>query len=577
MKSHSTRQWLRTGLQWLMASRRNLVLAMLAVAAGGILSRAVFLQLVHKDFLQDQGDERYLRVVEVPTHRGMIVDRNGQPLAVSSPVDSVWADPKLLSQHLDRLPVLARLLSMKPADLEQKLNGRENRQFVYLRRHLTPSEAKRVMAQEIPGVYLQREYRRYYPTGEVTSHLLGFTNVDDMGQEGLEVTFDQWLQGKPGSKRVLKDRLDRFVEDVESIREPEPGNQLTLSIDQRIQYLTYRALKAAYMEHRADGAFAVVVDVPTGEILAMVNQPAANPNNRKEIKPELLRNRAATDLFEPGSTGKPFTIAMALESGAYKPTTPINTAPGYLQVGSNRVRDVHNYGLIDVSRVLSKSSNVGTSKIALSLPAQKLWNLLIRLGFGAPTGVGFNGEQRGVLTRYSSWGAIGHANHSFGYGYSVTGLQLAQAYTVLAADGIRRPLSIVHRDQSPAQEERVLAADAVRKVRVMLEAAVSREGTGFKASVPGYQVAGKTGTARKVVNGHYSTRNYVSLFAGMAPASRPRLVMVVVIDNPRGGAYYGGAVAAPVFGKVMSGALRILNVTPDALPRPNYVMAGGTP
>ena len=559
--------------------RHQLVLGMLAVMTVGILTRAVYLQLFNTDFLQGQGNERYLRVMEVPTHRGMIVDRNGEPLAVSSPVDSVWADPRVLLQNTHYLPTLAQLLETDVAGLERDLDERKDRRFMYLRRHMAPSEAERVMALKVPGVYLRREYRRYYPTGEVASHMLGFTNIDDSGQEGLELAHNRWLQGVPGSKKVIKDRMDRFVEeDVESILQPQPGKKLTLSIDQRIQYLAYRALKEAYMDHNAKAATAVVLDVDTGGILAMVNQPSTNPNNRNELqKSDLLRNRAVTDTFEPGSTMKPFTIAMALESGAYHPHTPIDTSPGYMKFGRRRIRDVHNYGRIDVSRVVSKSSNVGTSKIALSLPAENLWQLYVDLGFGKSTGLGFTGEQEGVLRHFSEWNALSHANQSFGYGMTLTVLQLAQAYAVLAADGVRRPLQLVaQQDRPPTQEKRVFSVETAHQVRTMLEAAVSRKGTGFKASVPGYRVAGKTGTSHKVVNGRYSPNRYVSLFAGMAPASRPRLVMVVLVDDPRRKGHYGGTVAAPVFGKVMKGALRILNIPPDIAPAERYVMVEKT-
>ncbi len=555
------------------AARHKLVLGILAVATVGIVARAVYLQLVHKDFLQGQGNERYLREVEVPAHRGMIVDRNDEPLAVSSPVDSIWANPVELAQHRDRWPELARLLGIQTMELEAKLVGREERQFAYLRRHLDPTAAQRVLAGKIPGVYAQREYRRYYPAAEVTSQLLGFTDIDDVGQEGMELAFNAWLRGVPGSKRVIKDRLNRVVEDVESIRVPQPGKQLVLSIDRRIQYLAYRALKAAVMEHHASAASAVVLDVATGDVLAMVDQPAGNPNNRQEISSDLMRNRAVTDVYEPGSTLKPFTIAVALESGAYTPNTAINTAPGSLLVGGKLVRDVHNYGLIDVTRVISKSSNVGVSKIALSMPPERLWGLYTRLGFGAQTGLGFPGEQNGWLSHFSKWSAIAYANHAFGYGVSMSVLQLARAYAVLAAGGVRRPVTLVHREQPPAQEERILSTATTRKVIAMLEKAVSKEGTGFSASVPGYRVAGKTGTVHKIVQGRYSPNRYFSVFAGMAPASRPRLVMVVLVDDPKGGVYYGGQVAAPVFGKVMAGALRILNIPPDALPATNLALA----
>ncbi|MBE2293803.1 MAG: penicillin-binding protein 2 [Phycisphaerales bacterium] len=550
-------------------TRRELLLGLLFLAAGGMVVRAAYLQVVHADFLREQGDQRFLRVVEVPAHRGMILDRNGEPLAVSSPVDSVWAQPTELKQQRDRWPALASLLGLTMTELEQKLAVPETRQFVYLRRHLAPSVAQRVMQLGVPGVYSRREYRRYYPDAEVTSHLLGFTDIDDAGQEGIEKSFDDRLRGIPGSKRVIKDRLGQIVEDVENIQVPQAGQAVVLSIDRRLQYLAYRALKAAVRENRASAGSAVIVDVQTGEILAMVDQPAGNPNNRAELKGDLLRNRAITDVYEPGSTLKPFTIAMALESGRWTPSTRVNTSPGWLQVGRNRVRDVHNYGLIDVVHVLSKSSNVGTSKIALSLPAERLWKLYKNLGFGVPTEVGLGGEQPGVLRHFSKWGGeIGHANHSFGYGLSVSMLQLAQAYVVLATDGIRQPLTLLKREQplDPAKEERVLSAKSVRQVRAMMEEAVSRKGTGFKSTVPGYRVAGKTGTVHKIVGGRYAANRYFSLFAGMVPASNPRLVMTIIVDEPKSGAYYGGTVAAPVFGQTMGEALRILNITPDDLP-----------
>lgn len=551
------------------ATRHGLVLGLLFAAAGGMVARAAYLQLINKDFLQEQGDERHLRVVEVPAHRGMILDRNGEPLAVSSPVDSIWAQPAEFLQQRDRWPTLAPLLGLGVAEIEQKLAGREDRQFVYLRRHMPPNAAQQILQLKIPGVYSKREYGRYYPDAEVTSHLLGFTDVDDVGQEGLEKAFDAQLRGVPGKKRVIQDRLGRVVEDVESIRIPQPGKQVVLSIDRRLQYLAYRALKTAVMENKASAGSAVIVDVRTGEILAMVDQPAGNPNNRADLKGDLLRNRAVTDVYEPGSTMKVFAVALGLESGKWTPTTMVSTAPGTLKVGRYTVRDVHNYGSIDVTRVISKSSNVGTSKIAMSMPAERLWQLYKNIGFGSPTGVGLVGEQSGVLHHFSKWGGeIGHANHAFGYGLSVTMLQLAQAYAVLAADGVRRPLTVLKRDEllESSEERRVLSARTVRQVRAMLEEAVTKEGTGVKASVPGYRVAGKTGTVHKIVNGRYARNRYFSLFAGMVPASNPRLAMAIIIDEPKAGAYYGGAVAAPVFGKTMGGALRILNVTPDDMP-----------
>ncbi|MCB1777393.1 MAG: penicillin-binding protein 2, partial [Candidatus Competibacteraceae bacterium] len=402
----------------------------------------------------------------------------------------------------------------------------------------------------------------------ITSHLLGFTDIDDVGQEGLEKTFDAQLRGIPGQKRVIKDRLGRIVQDVENIRSPQPGQKLTLSIDRRLQYQAYRALKETVVKHKANAGSAVIVDVKTGEILAMVDQPAGNPNNRADLKSNLLRNRAVTDAYEPGSTMKPFTIAMALESGKWTPTSRVDTR-GPLRLGRFRVRDTHNYKTLDVTHILSKSSNIGTTKIALSLPAEKLWKVFKDVGFGALTGLGLIGEQPGILRHPSKWGGeIGHANHSFGYGLSVNMLQLAQAYTVLAADGVRRPLTILKREAplDPADERRVLSAKATRQVRVMLEQAVTTHGTGSKADVPGYRVAGKTGTVHKIANGRYARHRYFSLFAGMVPASDPRLVMVIIVDEPKGGTYYGGTVAAPVFSRTMGGVLRILNITPDDMP-----------
>lgn len=550
------------------AKRRHLVIGLLAVAAVSMACRAAYLQLIKTDFLQAQGEERFLREEIIPAHRGMIVDRNGEPLAVSSPVDSIWANPKELLEYRERMPELARLLGVSATDIEQKLEGRERRQFVYLQRHLDPAKAQQVLAQEIPGVHQQREYRRFYPAGEATSQLLGSTDIDDKGSEGLEFAFNNWLQGIPGSKRVIKDLYGNTVEVVESISVPQPGRQLVLSIDRRVQYLAYRALKAAVMEHHAKAACAVILDVATGEIVAMVNQPAGNPNNRQQISSDMMRNRVVTDVYEPGSTLKPFTVAVALESGAYTPETPINTAPGVLRVGKNRVRDVHNYGLIDVSRVIVKSSNVGISKIALSMPRERLWNLYSRLGFGTAPGIGFPGEEAGRLSSIRLWkDDIAYANNAFGYGISVSVLQLAQAYAVLASGGVRRPVTLLRRERPP-EEQRILSVATTRKIITMLEGAVSKKGTGFSASVAGYRVAGKTGTVHKTrEHGKgYERNRYYSLFAGMAPASRPRLVMAVLVDEPRGGVYYGGQVAAPIFGKVMAGALRILNIPPDDLP-----------
>jgi len=539
-----------------------------------LIWRAVDLQVLNKEFLQEHGDARALRVVEIPAHRGMITDRKGEPLAISTPVSSIWAVPrKVLASGRDLEP-LAKLLEMSGEELESLLADRRGREFVYLKRHVDPDFSDKVMALAIPGISLEQEFRRYYPASEVTSHLIGFTNIDDTGQEGLELAYDDWLKGSPGSKRVLKDRLGRVVEDIESIETPRPGKTLELSIDRRIQYLAYRELKAAVNKHNARAGTMVMLDAKTGEVMAMVGQPAYNPNNRSGLKSENLRNRAVTDVFEPGSTLKPFTIAAALQSGLYTPVTSIDTRPGRIKVGDHTIRDIQNHGVIDVATVIKKSSNVGASKIALSLEPSMLRRTLTGFGFGQPTGSGFPGESAGYLSISDNWSDVEQATISFGYGIAVTALQLAQGYMTLAADGMLLPV-VFHKQESVAPGQRVLPVKTAQQIRQMLEAVVQDEGTGRRAAVNGYQVAGKTGTVHKSVAGGYSEDRYMSLFAGMAPASNPRLVLVVVIDEPGSGEHFGGQVAAPVFSRVMSGALRLLNVPADNLPAfPEQILAG---
>ena len=548
--------------------RRIFLLGIMTVAVGLLVWRAVDLQVLHNDFLLEQGDARSLRVVSIPAHRGMITDRNNEPLAISTPVDSIWADPQAVLEAPQQLTRLAKLLDLNVRGIKDKLRKNADREFVYLKRAVPPALADEVMALNISGVAKQREYRRYYPAGEVTGHVLGFTNVDDVGQEGAELTFEQLLRGTPGSMRVIKDRLGRIVETVERISEPLPGHDLKLSIDRRIQYLAYRELKAAVKENHAASGSAVILDVKTGEVLAMVNQPTYNPNNRESLRSSHYRNRAVTDVFEPGSTVKPFTVAMALESGQYRPDTMINTAPGTLRVGPNTIHDTHDYGLINVSTVIAKSSNVGASKIALSLPADRLWNMFHKVGFGSLSGADFPGETAGTLPDYHRWYPIDHATFSFGYGLSVSTLQLARAYAALAGGGVLKPISFVPVDQAP-EGVRVMSTKTARQVITMLDGVVSDEGTGELARVSGYHVAGKTGTVRKSIPGGYAEDKYVALFAGMIPATRPRLVMVVVINDPRSDKYYGGSVAAPVFSRVMSEAMRLLDIAPDDLPSLN--------
>ncbi len=559
----------------LLRGRFLIVLGAVGCAMAVLVFRSVDLQILNKDFLQQQGTARHLRVVSIAAHRGSILDREGEPLAVSTPVDSVWVDPREFIGARDRWEELAEVLGMSREKLEKMLVGRERRGFLYIKRRIAPALAQQVMALEIPGVSLQREYRRYYPAGEVTGHLLGFTDVDDVGQEGIELAYDDWLRGTPGSKRVIKDRLGHIVEDVEQIQRARPGRDLQLTIDRRIQYLAYRELLAAVKRHKARAGSLVVLDARTSEVLAMVNQPAFNPNNRQDLRSDRYRNRAVADMFEPGSTMKPFTIAAALQSGRYRPDSVIDTAPGYYRVGGHTVRDNRNYGPIDVTTVIQKSSNVGASKIALSLPPERIWQAFHRVGFGEPTSADFPGESSGVFTDYEGWSDLERATLSFGYGVAVTALQLARAYAVLAGDGRLRPVSVVmnRENRLPETGEPVFSRKVLFQVRTMMERVVSPEGTAARAAVPGYRVAGKTGTVRKSIAGGYAEDRYLALFAGMAPASDPRLVMVVVIDEPSDGEFYGGVVAAPVFSRVMTGALRFLAVPPDGLAVPGQQMA----
>ncbi len=548
--------------------RRLLVLAVLSLAGLALVARAVDLQVVRKDFLQGQGDARYSRVVSEPAHRGMITDRLGEPLAISTPVDSVWANPQELILARDSWPQLSRVLGLKRGVLARQLAAKRDKEFMYLKRRVAPGLAQKVMALEVPGVALLPEYKRFYPAGEVTAHVVGFTNVDDEGQEGMELVYDARLKSIAGAKRVIKDRIGRVVENVERVSEPQPGEDIVLSIDRRLQYLAYRELKAAVKSHRADAGSVVILDVRTGEVLAMVNQPAYNPNNRSKLKSSHLRNRAVTDVFEPGSTIKPFTVAAALETGRFNSNTVVDVRPGYLKVGRKTIRDFRDYGVIDVSTILQKSSNVGASKLALSISPEHLWQVFASVGLGADSGSGFPGEPSGLLTDFGAWHDIQRATVSYGYGLSVTAMQLARAYAALASDGRPLPVSFLRRSEAQAAElaslyEPVLSENSLRKVRRMLERVVEEGGTGTRAAVPGYRIAGKTGTVKKSGAGGYVEDSYLALFAGLAPASDPRLAMVVIIDEPRGEEYYGGAVAAPVFSRVMAGALRMLDIPPD--------------
>jgi cell division protein FtsI (penicillin-binding protein 3) len=524
-----------------------------------LVARAVNLQIVDTEFLQKEGEARYLRDVVVPTRRGNILDRNGEPLAVSTPVDSVWVNPKVLLQHHEDIEPLADVLGVDADDIERRLTQRSNREFVWLRRRLHPDVATEIESLRLSGVFLQKEYRRFYPGGEVTSHVIGFTNIDDVGQEGLELAYNDWLQGKPGMKRIIRDRLGRTVETVEIVRESEPGHDLSLTIDRRLQYLAYRELKRTVLKHGARSGSVVLLDIRNGDILAMVNQPSYNPNH-SDIDSEGLRNRAITDVFEPGSVMKPFAVAAALETGRYTPDTPIDTTPGTIRVTGHTISDHHNYGPIDVTRIITKSSNVGATKLALDMEAEHMWNTYVRFGFGDVTGTGFPGESAGVLRDHSRWRTVEQATLSYGYGISVTALQLAEAFAALADKGrLRRPSLILGGGNPPVS---VLEPKIARQVAAMLETVTGPEGTGKAARVENYRVSGKTGTSRKASAAGYASR-YIASFAGFAPSSEPRLAAVVVVNDPSGEHYYGGQVAAPLFAEVMAGALRLMDVPPD--------------
>lgn len=536
-------------------------MAVLLISAG-LLWRGFDLHVLRKDFLQHQGDARAMRIIPVAAHRGMIVDRHGEPLAVSTPVDSIWLQPKQFAADKQQLRKLAKLLSMHESNIRNLVTEKSDKEFVYLKRRIHPALTQKVMDLEIQGLSSIREYRRYYPAGEVASHVVGFTNVDDIGQEGIELAFNNTLTGTEGSRLVMRDSLGRVVKDVDLIKAPRPGQDLILSLDRRLQYLAYRELKRAVLQNKARSGSAVILDIHTGEVLAMVNQPSFNPNNRSELKGYRYRNRVVTDTFEPGSTMKPFTVIAALESRQFNRKSIIDTRPGFLQIGSNTVKDIRNYGLINLTTVLQKSSNVAASKIALSLKPHALWEMFQRLGFGDLTGSGFPGEVTGTLNIPRVSRDIERATLSYGYGLSVTTLQLARAYAVIANGGMLQPISFQLQTDAPAAQQ-IIEPKYTTQVRHMLQSVIAEGGTGTKAQVPGYQVAGKTGTVKKVGRHGYSDDKYVAAFVGFAPASNPRLVMAVTIHEPRGEHYYGGEVAAPVFSKVMSGALRLMDINPD--------------
>ena len=532
-----------------------------------LVGRSLYLQWIDNAFLQEQGSSRYSREIELPAHRGRIVDRAGEPLAISTPVKSIWAFPGQVDATPEKLAQLARVLETTPKALAKKLE--DGNDFVFLAKQVPPEVAERVAALKIKGVHDQNEYRRFYPVGEMASHIVGFTGDHDVGQEGIELTQQEWLGGKPGSRRVLINRRGEVVEDVESIRAPQPGRDLALSIDARLQYLAFRELKSAVEANRAKAGGLVILDAQTGEILALANWPTYNPNARNRVARDKMRNRALTDVFEPGSTLKPFTIAAALESGAVRPDTVIQTAPGSLTIGPNTIHDAHPNGALTVEQVIQKSSNVGAAKIALSLPPSTMWQMLSDAGFGAAPNTGFPGEVAGRLRPAKTWKPIEQATMAYGHGISVNLVQLARAYTVFASEGQLKPATLFKAGSSVAGRP-VLKAETALAVRHMLELAVQPGGTAPKAQVAGYRVAGKTGTAHKLEGRGY-TNKYVSSFVGFAPASAPRLIVAVMIDEPTAGAHYGGEVAAPVFSTVMGSALRTLGTPPDA-PGDNVIL-----
>ncbi len=554
------------------AWRVNLVRLVFISLVVGLAWRLTDIQVLNSEFLRSQGDARHLRNVTVSAHRGMILDRNNEPLAISTPVESVWINPQDVSVDNAQLPQLAKLLSLNTGSIKKKIKANKTREFVYLKRRIAPELADRVRQLNISGVALQREYKRYYPAGEVTAHLLGFTNVDDKGQEGLELTHNDTLTGVSGLKRMMRDRYGRYVGGGEQLAATKAGQDIQLSIDLRLQYLSYQALKSAVNKYHARSGSAVVLDIQTGEVLAMVNQPAFNPNNRRGLTASDYRNRAVIDLFEPGSTVKPFTVAAGLKSGKFNVTTKVDTNPGYFKVGGHAIKDHHNLGEISLATLIQKSSNVAASKVALSLKPDDLWQGFSAFGLAEPSGAYFPGEAMGHLPDLQTWREFDRATLAFGYGMATTTLQLARAYMVLANGGILRPVSLQKTAQVPTGK-RVYSSDVMKQVLNMMESVTLRGGTAEKAAVVNYKVAGKTGTAIKAARGGYAVGKYISLFAGVIPASNPRLAMVVMVDEPRGNVYYGGLVAAPVFSEVMTGAMRILNIAPDNLPESGFLVA----
>lgn len=551
--------------------RFRVVIGLLAIMVGAICWRIIDLQVVDRDFLKGQGDARSLRHIPIPAHRGLITDRNGEPLAVSTPVTTLWANPKEMQASKDRWPQLAAALGQNPQQLVERLTQQASKEFIYLVRGLTPEQGQHVLDLKVPGVYGLEEFRRFYPAGDVTAHMVGFTDLDDHGREGVELAYDEWLAGVPGKRQVIKDRRGRLIKDIQVTKNAKAGKTLALSIDLRLQYLATRELRNAIAEQDAKAGSLVIMDVKTGEVLAMVNQPTYNPNNRRSMFPAAMRNRAIIDVFEPGSTVKPISMSAALQSGRWKPTDKVEVYPGSLQIGRYTIKDVSRSEgpILDLTGILINSSNVGMSKIAFDIGGEAIYRVMSQVGLGQYTGLGFPGERVGNLPNHREWRKAETATLSYGYGLSVTALQLVHAYAALANDGKMVPLSIIKVDKAP-EAVQAIPKETAETVQGMLQQVIEAPRGVFRAQVPFYHVAGKSGTARKATVGSkgYTENAYRSLFAGFGPMSDPRYAIVVVIDEPGKGGYFGGLVSAPVFSKVMSGALRLMNVPPDNLPPP---------
>ncbi|MCY1394609.1 Peptidoglycan D,D-transpeptidase FtsI [compost metagenome] len=549
--------------------RFRVVLGLLALMVGAIAWRIVDLQVIDHDFLKGQGDARSLRHIPIPAHRGLITDRNGEPLAVSTPVTTLWANPKEMQVAKDKWPALAAALGQNPKQLSERLEQQANKEFIYLVRGLTPEQGQVVLDLKVPGVYGIEEFRRFYPAGDVAAHMVGFTDLDDHGREGVELAYDDWLAGVPGKRQVIKDRRGRLIKDIQVTKNAKAGKALALSIDLRLQYLASRELRNAIVENQAKAGSLVIMDVKTGEVLAMANQPTYNPNNRRSMFPAAMRNRAIIDVFEPGSTVKPISMSAALMTGRWKPTDKVEVYPGTLQLGRYTIRDVSKSEgpILDLTGILINSSNVGMSKVAFDIGGESIYRMMASLGLGQYTGLGFPGERVGNLPNHREWRKAETATLSYGYGVSVTALQLVHAYAALANDGRMVPLSILKVDKEPESAE-VMPVETAKTIQGMLQQVIEAPRGVFRAQVPAYHVGGKSGTARKATVGSkgYTENAYRSLFAGFGPMSNPRYAIVVVIDEPGTGAYFGGLISAPVFSKVMSGTLRLMNVTPDNLP-----------